>query len=263
MLENGRLARLDPAAFETVIRAVDQGLPIDANRVRDRSDLALTRGGLAVALAEGAISIDAGQARLGNSTVRAQGAELAISGSINLAEAALDAHLALSGTAVLAAAANTRPEIAVALKGPIDAPRRTIDAGAFASWLALRAVEQQSKKLEALEGRASPPLPSAVDGAAHVDPAAPVDSAGARAAPDAAQPRPPVQTQAAKPKPSTSEQVPPLPPPIDIRPAPAPRAPRAQPALPTPSGAATQQQRPAPAPPPARARSLSEILFGN
>jgi uncharacterized protein involved in outer membrane biogenesis len=263
MLENGRLARLDPAAFETVIRAVDQGLPIDANRVRDRSDLALTRGGLAVALAEGAISIDAGQARLSNSTVRAQGAELAISGSINLAEAALDAHLALSGTAVLAAAANTRPEIAVALKGPIDAPRRTIDAGTFASWLALRAVEQQSKKLEALEGRASPPLPSAVDGAAHADPAAPVDSAGARAAPDAAQPRPPVRTQAAKPKPSTSEQVPPLPPPIDIRPAPAPRAPRAQPAVPAPSGAATHQQRPAPAPPPARARSLSEILFGN
>ena len=32
--ENGRLARLDPAAFAAVIRAIDQGLPIDATRVQ-------------------------------------------------------------------------------------------------------------------------------------------------------------------------------------------------------------------------------------
>src|SRR5262249_59587733 len=50
-LENARAARLDPAAFDTVIRAVDQGLPIDAIRVRDRMDAALASGGLAVSLA--------------------------------------------------------------------------------------------------------------------------------------------------------------------------------------------------------------------
>ena len=32
-LENGRVVRLDPAAFETVMRAVDQGLPIDVTRI--------------------------------------------------------------------------------------------------------------------------------------------------------------------------------------------------------------------------------------
>jgi len=259
MLEDGRLAGLEPAAFETVIRAVDQGLPIDANRIRDRAELALTRGGLAIALAEGAITIDAGQARLSSSTVRAQGADLAINGSMNVAEAALDAHLALSGPAALAGAAGTRPEIALAVKGAIDSPRRTLDAGAFASWLALRAVEQQSKKLEALEGRASP-APASTGGAAHGDPAAAPDAGAAtRAAP--ARPHGTMRGQAAKPKPSATEQVPPLPPPIDIRPAPVPRAPRAQPTASPPAGAATQPQRPTPAPP--RARSLSEILFGN
>src|SRR5229473_2257146 len=40
-LENGKLARLDPTAFETVIRAVDQGLPIDAARVKDKTEAAL------------------------------------------------------------------------------------------------------------------------------------------------------------------------------------------------------------------------------
>ena len=264
MLENGRLAGFDPAAFETVIRAVDQGLPVDGNRVRDRTDLALARGSLAIPLAEGAIAIDAGQARLSSSTVRAQGAEVAISGSVNLAEVGLDGHLALTGTAVPAAAANTRPEIVVALKGPIEAPRRSVDVGAFASWLALRAVEQQSKKLEALEGRASPTPPSASGGTAHGDPAPALDSAAvARPEPGAAPPHQPPPNQASKPKPSATEQLPPLPPPIVIRPAPAPRAPRAHPAAPPASGAATQQQKPAPAPPPARARSWSEILFGN
>jgi large subunit ribosomal protein L24 len=260
MLENGRLAGLDPAAFDTVIRAVDQGLPIDGNRVRDRADLALARGGLPIALAEGAIVIDAGQARLSKSTVRAQGADVAINGSINLAEAGLDAQLALSGTTALAAAASTRPQIAVAFKGSIEAPRRAVDVSAFASWLALRAVEQQSKKLEVLEGRASasPPAP----GVAAPDAAgAPNSAAAVRSDPEAARPASPGRTQAAKPKPSATEQVPPLPPPVDIRPAPTPRAPRAHPTAPPP-GTATQQQRPAP-PPPARARSLSEILFGN
>src|SRR5262249_52877476 len=76
-LENARAARLDPAAFDTVIRAVDQGLPIDAVRVRDRMDAALASGGLALTLAEGAITIDAGQARLSNPIVRAQCGDLA------------------------------------------------------------------------------------------------------------------------------------------------------------------------------------------
>jgi uncharacterized protein involved in outer membrane biogenesis len=236
-LENARAARLDPAAFDTVIRAVDQGLPIDAIRVRDRMDAALASGGLAVSLAEGAIAIDAGQARLSNPVVRVQRGDLAVSGSVNLTEAALDARLTLFGTGGAGVPANTRPEIGIALKGPIDAPKRTIDVAALASWLALRAVEQQSKKLDVLEGRAPvpPPAPAAVNAPASVS----------------------------KPKPAApaAERVQPLPPPIDIRPAPTPRAPRPQPGSAATQGAPTQAQKPAPAP--ARPRSLSEILFGH
>jgi len=235
-LENARAARLDPAAFDTVIRAVDQGLPIDAIRVRDRMDAALASGGLPVSLAEGAIAIDAGQARLSNPVVRAQRGDLTMSGSVNLTEAALDARLTLFGAGGAGAPANTRPEIGIALKGPIDAPKRTIDVAALASWLALRAVEQQSKKLDVLEGRAPvpPPAPAAVN----------------------------APTSAAKPRPAApaAERAQPLPPPIDIHPAPTPRAPRPQPGSAATQGAATQAQKPAPAP--ARPRSLSEILFG-
>jgi large subunit ribosomal protein L24 len=160
-LENGRLARLDPAAFDAVMRAVDRGLPVNATSVRDRLESALAGGGLAIARAEGPIVISAGQARLSNTVVRAQGADLTIGGSVDLAEGTLDARLLLFGPGGGAGSPiNTRPEITIALKGPINAPKRTIDAAALANWLALRAVEQQAKKLDVLEGREAPPPPA-------------------------------------------------------------------------------------------------------
>jgi uncharacterized protein involved in outer membrane biogenesis len=249
-LENARATRLDPGAFDNIVRAVDQGLPIDGVKVRDRADAALARGPLAVTLAEGAITINDGQARLSNPTVRAQRADLAVNGNVNLAEGVLDARLTLFGAGGGGAPADTRPEIGIVLKGPVDAPKRTIDVAALASWLALRSVEQQSKKLDVLEGRApeAPAQPAPASATTQSDPAAP---------------KPP---SAPKPKPlaPAAEQVQPLPPAIDVRPAPAPRAPRAHPATAPP--AATP---PAPAQAPrapdvvARPRSLFEMLFGN
>jgi uncharacterized protein YhdP len=164
-LENGRLARLDPGAFEAVMRAVDRGLPVNAISVRERLESALASGALAIARAEGPIVINAGQARLSNTVVRAQGADLTVGGSVDLAEGTLEARLLLLGPGGAGSPINTRPEITIALKGPINAPKRTIDAAALANWLALRAVEQQSKKLDVLEGREAspPPAPPAVD----------------------------------------------------------------------------------------------------
>ena len=164
-LENGRLARLDPAAFEAVMRAVDRGLPVNAISVRERLESALASGALAIARAEGPIVINAGQARLSNTVVRAQGADLTVGGSVDLAEGTLEARLLLFGPGGAGSPINTRPEITIALKGPINAPKRTIDAAALANWLALRAVEQQSKKLDVLEGREAspPPAPPAVN----------------------------------------------------------------------------------------------------
>lgn len=299
VLERGRVVRLDPDAFDAVIRAVDGGLPIDAIRVRDRMDAALASGVLTFALAEGALAINAGQARLSNTTVRAQGADLAVNGSVNLADGAIDARLTLLGAAGTGTLANTRPEIAITLKGPSANPKRNIDVAALATWLALRAVEQQSKKLDLLEGREPAPVPAPPAGEAAIQtptqtapihggptPSAPTQSEPVRSmpavepdAPSAAgtepelpRPRPAVQTEpmapsAPKSKPAapSAGQLAPLPPPVDIRPAPTPRAPRAQTGAAATQGAAIQPQPPRPAivPTPAAPRSLKEILFGN
>ena len=153
-LTKGRLARFDPAALTAAIRAADAGMAIDAARVRTVVESALAKGALPIRRAEAGISIEGGQARLlSNPTLEARDVDLAVVGLVNLAEGVIDARATLSG--MFGAATNALPQIVVALKGPIDAPERTIDVTALTSWLALRAIEQQSKKLDALEGRDS------------------------------------------------------------------------------------------------------------
>jgi large subunit ribosomal protein L24 len=146
------------------------------------------------------------------------------------------------------------------LKGPLDMPRRNIDVGPFASWLALRAVEQQSKKLDVLEGR-EPSQPPNVDQAPAESviqrtpvPPAPRGQNGS----DALQQRSILRNRpnGSTAKPAPGDAVQPLPPPIDIRPAPGSRPSRAQP------GVVGQQNKPPP-PTVTRPRSLSEILFGH
>jgi large subunit ribosomal protein L24 len=157
--EGGRLARLDARAFAAVMRAVDQGLPIEVSRLRDRTDSALAAGPLALPRAEGAITVSAGQARL-SSSMSAEGGELAVNARLNLVESDLDARLVLTP---VGSSFPSPPEITVTLKGPVSTPSRSVDVAAFASWLALRAVEQQTKKLDVLEGRV-PPAPSSTAG---------------------------------------------------------------------------------------------------
>ncbi len=88
-LNNGRVARLNPAAFETLIRAVDRGLPIDATRVGDRMSSALAGGALAIRRAESGISIEGGQARmLSNPVLATADVDLAVNALVNLADGA-------------------------------------------------------------------------------------------------------------------------------------------------------------------------------
>jgi AsmA-like C-terminal region len=156
-LQDGQILRLDPGTFAAVIHSVELGLPVDATRIRDRVESTLGSGRLVVPRAEGEILIAAGQARLNNAVVQATGAELALNGSLALADNMLDARATLRGPEDAGGPPGTRPEIVIALKGPLDAPKRTLDVATLANWLALRSVEQQAKKIDALEsGREVP-----------------------------------------------------------------------------------------------------------
>jgi hypothetical protein len=59
--------------------------------------------------------------------------------------------MTLFGPSVSEGVNTTRPEILVTLKGPLAAPKRTVDVAALSAWLMLRSVERQAKHIDAIE----------------------------------------------------------------------------------------------------------------
>jgi large subunit ribosomal protein L24 len=147
-LNGAQFASLDPRAFEAVIRAADQGLPVDGIRIKDFMSKALDRGSLPVRHAKAGLRMIGGQIRLQDVAVEATGASLSLSGNLDLTQGALEARLVLSGAE---AGTGGKPDVFVSLRGPLAAPGRNIDVSALTGWLTLRAVDQQAKKLEAAE----------------------------------------------------------------------------------------------------------------
>jgi len=183
-LIGAQLASLDPSAFDAVTHAVDQGLPIDTGRISNVASKALDRGPLSVNHADGTLFVSAGQVQLSNVVIDAKDTALKLDGNLDLTNGSVDARLVLTGSSL---AAGTRPDIVMTLKGPATAPARSIDVTALNAWLALRAVEIQTRQLRE------------IDIAPHQQSAPP---------PSTSEPK--------------SERAPALPPPLEIRPAPAP-----------------------------------------
>lgn len=201
VLDHARVASLDPNVFATAMRSVDQGLPIDGPRVRDVANRGLDTGPLVVPHAEATLTIAAGVVRIDTFKARAEAADLAVTGSYDFADARIDLRLAMSGPA---AGTSLQPEVAVQLRGPAGKPERVLDASALTGWLALRSVDRQSKKIEAIEqGR---PVEE--------EPAAPQKETAPRK-PEAA-----VTPPRRKPPQAAAH---PLPPAVEIRPAPSER----------------------------------------
>jgi hypothetical protein len=84
-------------------------------------------------------------------TAPAQSADVAASVALTLADNQLDARIALTGPQRSNAPAGERPSLAVAVKGPLAAARRTADVTPLVSWLTSRAVEQETKRLNDAE----------------------------------------------------------------------------------------------------------------
>jgi large subunit ribosomal protein L24 len=212
-LRDGGIARMNPGAFDIVARAVDRGLPIDAVRIGERMDAALSAAPLPTQLAEGTITVSMGQLRSADLKVLAGTDELAPSGSVDLTQNSIDARLLLSGP-ISDGPEGSHPNVTVNLKGPIDAPKRSVDVVALTQWLTLRAADQKAKRANALEQ------------AQREHPDEDVETTGTPGDQDStstpsALPRsimpPPRQRPAAAQRPAV-EQAPLLPPPLDLRP---------------------------------------------
>ena len=151
-LSDGHLAGLDPAAFPAAMRAADQANAIVPAKILAAVNAALGSGHLVVPQGEAAMTITSGKINVANVTLHAQdGSALALAGALDLGTGAINARLTLSGEPPPHALIRARPELAIMLNGPLAGPARSLDIAALSGWLALRAAELQTRRLESLE----------------------------------------------------------------------------------------------------------------
>jgi hypothetical protein len=182
VLADAKLFSLDARVFDVITRAVDRGLVVDNGRISDLAGKSLTNGQFSLKHAEFPFQVASGQLGLADVSVESKEAGLSVTGMLDLTNGSLDTKLTLSGAND---PGGSRPKIFVSLKGPVTAPSRNVDVSALSGWLTLRAVENQTKRLRAIEN-----VPSQPQG---------------RGLPK-------------------TKQAPALPAPIDVRPAPTPRS---------------------------------------
>jgi hypothetical protein len=238
-LENARIAGLDPRAFDVAIRASDTGVATDDVKLRQIVEPALSAGGLAVASAQIPFNIKDGRLRIGATTLNAEGARAIVSGGYDISADQTDIRAALTWTA--AGLAPGRPEIQIFAAGSPDALHRTVDVAALSSWLAVRAIDRETRRLDSIErGEVPPPaLPASIPPPALALPPTEAPAAKLPDLPISEVPVPGRDPRRAAPKPRlsapppalplpnapiVSQQVAPLPPPIEVRPAPGPVA---------------------------------------
>ena len=265
-MEPAYIAGLNPQTFDAAIQASDRGQATDDAKLRLIVERALSAGTLSVASAQIPFSIRDGRLRIGATTLDAEGARAIISGGYDIPADQVDIRARLVSTT--AGSATSRPEIQLFAAGPPDALDRTVDVAALSSWLAVRAIDRETRRLDAIErGEPPPRLPASLP-----PPAAAPPSAGALDAvlpglptsevpvPDRDPRRPPPRPKAAAPRPPApnaathhaptpgapvaSQQAAPLPPPIEVKPAPGSnvaRPPKLRPPLVLTPPAATSQ----------------------
>jgi large subunit ribosomal protein L24 len=270
MLESAKVAGLDPRAFEVGIRASDNGQATDDTKLRQIVEPALSAGALSVASAQIPFTIRDGRMRIGPTTFDVPGVRAVVSGGYDIPADQADIRAALALTMPLPVTG--RPEIQLFAVGTPDALSRTVDVAGLSSWLAVRAIEHETRRLDAIERGEPPPppmpapvslppqedtQPSGVPPGAGPpsEPLSQVPLPGRdprRSAPKAkaVAPRPPAAPPivnapaAVVPTPNApvvSQQVAPLPPAIDVKPAPGAVKPKPRPAPPlvlTPPAAA-------------------------
>lgn len=244
-LDGAEISGLNPRAFEIAIRASDGGQVSDDNRLRQLVEPALSAAPIAVASAQIAFTIRDGRLRVGATPLEAKNARAIVSGGYDIPADQADIRASL--TPIMTGLSGAPPEIQLFVAGPPDKLSRTVDLTPLSSWLAVRTIDRETRRLDAIERGEPPPATAALPTLVSPEPAhepaltdVPMPgrdprrpSPKVRIEPKAAPtPKAPLAAPAVPSPPLASQQVAPLPPPIDVRPAPGPPPAKPRPKLP-------------------------------
>jgi hypothetical protein len=225
-LESAHIAGLNPSAFDVAIHASDNGQVTDDTKLRQIVEPVLSSGALSVKSAQIPFNIRDGRLRVSATTLEAEAASAVISGGYDIPadQADIRASLAPILAPTAGGSAPGRPEIQLFAAGPPDTLHRTIDFASLSSWLAVRAIDRETRRLDSIErGEQQAPLtPASIPPPTAALPSAvpPPKPRLSAPRPSAVPPTPPSSPQPSIDAPVVSQQLAPLPPPIEVRPAP-------------------------------------------
>jgi large subunit ribosomal protein L24 len=193
---------------------------------------------LPVASAQIPFTIRDGRLRVTATALESDAVRAIVSGGYDIPADQADIRVTLASSAI----GSSHPEIQLSLTGPPGALTRSLDVTSLSSWLAVRLIDRETRRLDSIErGQPIPPELSAVppsSTAALPVPATPEAAPPGRPSleaplsgreprrpqggPGMIAPSPSPAPSVANPPPAVSQQVAPLPPPIDVRPPPGP-----------------------------------------
>ena len=244
-LESASIPGLDPRVFDVAIRASDAGQITDDNKLRQLIAPVMAAGSLPVKTAQIPFNIRDGRLRIDATTLESTNAHVIISGGYDMLADQADVRLSFSANSI--GSPSSRPEIQLFAAGTPDALNPMLDVTPLSSWLAVRTIDRETRRLDAIERGEAPPPPRAPQAGS---PAVPPSTAALPAPPSVARPvQPPSGQPAEAPRrappraalpqhapavlqpapPVVSQQAAPLPPPIEVRPAPGYAPPRPRP----------------------------------
>ena len=219
-LESAEIKGLDPRAFDVAIHASDSGQAADDNRLRQIVEPALSAGPLLIGPAQIPFTIRDGRLRVSATTLEGKEARAIVSGGYDIPADQADIRANLASTVI--GSANSRPEIQLLAAGSPDKLHRMVDLTSLSSWLAVRAIDRETRRLDAIERGEPPPATAALPSTTATPDGGPKPPAAPNApAKPAPKPRPAVMPAAPN-APMASQQLAPLPPPIEVKPAPGP-----------------------------------------
>ncbi|WP_454684262.1 AsmA family protein [Ancylobacter moscoviensis] len=141
----------DPTALQYVMLATDRGLPPDRQKLVQLFNEGLSRGPLRLQRVESAISVVDGVARTSAARITAGEQRFGVSGVLDIAALGFEATLELQDVAQGGLPAV--PAAAVQWRGPLAAPERRFDITALTAAINMRALDRETKRLEAEFGR--------------------------------------------------------------------------------------------------------------
>ncbi|MFC3692075.1 AsmA family protein [Chenggangzhangella methanolivorans] len=147
-LSDGLVRRLDPAAIDRIEPQIEAGLALEAPKVAGALAREFGAADLRMKRASASFTMSGGVMRSGGLDAEADGVRLGGSATLDLRRLVFDADLSLQP------ARPEAPQVSVAFKGPLAAPVRVVEATSFTGWLSIRAVERETRRIEAMEADA-------------------------------------------------------------------------------------------------------------